>query len=30
MAWIKTIDYADSKGPLRLEYDKAVKRAGKI
>ena len=30
MAWIKTIDYEHSTGPLRLEYDKAIKRAGKI
>ena len=30
MAWIKTIDYEHSGGPLRLEYDKAIKRAGKI
>ena len=30
MAWIKTIDYEHSGGPLRSEYDKAIKRAGKI
>ena len=30
MAWIKTINYKQSEGVLRLEYDKAIKRVGKI
>ena len=30
MAWIKTINYKQSEGVLRLEYDKAITRFGKI
>jgi alkylhydroperoxidase family enzyme len=30
MAWIKTIDYEESDGALRAEYDRAVRRAGKV
>ncbi|HJO38747.1 MAG: carboxymuconolactone decarboxylase family protein [Vicinamibacterales bacterium] len=30
MAWIKTIDYEQSDGALRAEYDKATRRAGKV
>lgn len=30
MAWIRTIDYEESQGALRVEYDKAIRRAGRI
>jgi len=30
MAWIKTVDPADATGVLKTEYDKAIRRAGKI
>jgi uncharacterized peroxidase-related enzyme len=30
MAWIKTIDPLEASGELKDEYDKAVKRAGKV
>ena len=30
MAWIKMIEPAESTGELKTEYDKAVKRAGKV
>ena len=30
MAWITTIEYEQSQGALRQEYDKAITRAGKI
>ena len=30
MAWIKTINPEAAEGPLREEYDAAVKRAGKV
>ena len=30
MSWIETIEPADATGELRIEYDKAIKRAGKV
>lgn len=30
MAWIRTIEPGDATGELRLEYDKALKRAGRV
>ncbi len=30
MAWIKTVKPQDASGDLKVEYDKAVKRAGKV
>lgn len=30
MAWIKTIEPADATGELQREYEKAVRRAGKV
>ena len=30
MAWIKTIEPEEAVGELRTEYDKAVRRAGKV
>jgi uncharacterized peroxidase-related enzyme len=30
MSWIKTIEPAEATGELRIEYDKAIKRAGKV
>jgi uncharacterized peroxidase-related enzyme len=30
MAWIKTIQPDDARGELKGEYDKAIKRAGKV
>lgn len=30
MAWIKMIEPADATGELKIEYDKAVCRAGKV
>jgi len=30
VAWITTIEYDDSDGALRQEYDTAIKRAGRI
>lgn len=30
MAWIRTIAYEDSDGMLRQEYDKAIRRAGRV
>jgi len=30
MSWIKTIEPEDARGGLKLEYDKAIKRAGKV
>ena len=30
MSWIKTIEPEDATGGLKLEYDKAIKRAGKV
>lgn len=30
MAWIKTIEPEEANGDLKVEYDKAVRRAGKV
>jgi uncharacterized peroxidase-related enzyme len=30
MSWIKTIQPDDAMGELKVEYDKAIKRAGKV
>ncbi len=30
MAWIDTIDPDDAEGPLREEYDEAVRRCGRV
>lgn len=30
MAWIETVNPEDATGPLKIEYDKAIKRAGKV
>jgi uncharacterized peroxidase-related enzyme len=30
MSWIKTIEPGDATGELKVEYDKAIKRAGKV
>lgn len=30
MAWIRTISYQESTGKLRQEYDKAIRRAGRV
>jgi uncharacterized peroxidase-related enzyme len=30
MSWIKAIQPDDAKGELKVEYDKAIKRAGKV
>ena len=30
MSWIKTIEHEDATDGLKLEYDKAIKRAGKV
>jgi uncharacterized peroxidase-related enzyme len=30
MSWIKTIEPEDATGELKREYDKAIKRAGKV
>lgn len=30
MPWIRTIDYDESEGDLRREYDAAVRRAGRV
>lgn len=30
MAWIKTVEPGDATGELKTEYDKAVRRAGKV
>ena len=30
MPWIKTIEPDDAAGELKIEYDKAIKRAGKV
>ncbi len=30
MAFIRTIDYGQSEGALRTQYDKAIKRAGRV
>lgn len=30
MAWIATVDPADATGPLKAEYDRALKRAGRL
>ena len=30
MAWIKTIEPGEAAGELKAEYDKAVRRAGKV
>lgn len=30
MAWIRTIEPADAQGPLKDEYEQAVRRAGKV
>lgn len=30
MPWIKTVDPADATGPLKEEYDRALKRAGRL
>jgi uncharacterized peroxidase-related enzyme len=30
MAWIKTIDPAAATGPLKAEYDEAMRRAGRV
>lgn len=30
MAWIRTIDYEEATGALREEYDKAIRRAGRV
>jgi uncharacterized peroxidase-related enzyme len=30
MSWIKTIPPEDARGELKVEYDKAIRRAGKV
>lgn len=30
MAWIQTVPEGEAEGPLRAQYDAAVKRAGKV
>lgn len=30
MPWIHTVDLSDATGPLKEEYDRAVKRAGRL
>jgi uncharacterized peroxidase-related enzyme len=30
MSWIKTVQPDDAKGELKIEYDQAIKRAGKV
>ena len=30
MAWIRTLDLDEAEGPLRAQYDAALRRAGKI
>jgi uncharacterized peroxidase-related enzyme len=30
MAWIRTIEHEEATGDLKLEYDKAIRRAGKV
>ena len=30
MAWIRTVNEEDAKGPLKAEYEKALGRAGRI
>jgi alkylhydroperoxidase family enzyme len=30
MAWIRVIDYEESDGALRQEYDQAIQRAGRV
>jgi uncharacterized peroxidase-related enzyme len=30
MAWIRTVEPGDATGELKTEYDKAVRRAGKV
>jgi hypothetical protein len=30
MSWIKTIEPEDATGELKVEYDKAIQRAGKV
>ena len=30
MPWIKTIEPEDATGELKIEYDQAIKRAGKV
>jgi uncharacterized peroxidase-related enzyme len=30
MAWIRTIKHEEATGDLKLEYDKAIRRAGKV
>ena len=30
MAWIKTVEPAEASGRLKAEYDRAVRRAGKV
>jgi uncharacterized peroxidase-related enzyme len=30
MFWIKTVQPDDAKGELKVEYDQAIKRAGKV
>jgi len=30
MPWIRTIEQDDATGELKVEYDKAIKRAGKV
>jgi len=30
MAWIKTIDPGEATGELKAEYEKAIRRAGKV
>jgi len=30
MAWVRTVEYDESDGELRRQYDAAVKRAGRI
>ena len=30
MAWIPTVDPNDATGPLKVEYDAAIRRAGRV
>lgn len=30
MAWIRTVDYEQADGALRVEYERAVARAGRV
>jgi uncharacterized peroxidase-related enzyme len=30
MSWIKTLEPREARGKLKVEYDRAVKRAGKV